>query len=106
MVKGGEDGEIVIEVLTHLDAKTVRGIALTSTQGLAEGSVLLDTGQPLKVPVGERLLGRVFNVFGEAIDRKEPVSGGDWRSIHQAPVPLERQSTKSEIFVTGIKAID
>jgi F-type H+-transporting ATPase subunit beta len=103
---GGENEDIVIEVLSHLDFRTVRGIALTSTQGLAEGSRVIDTGHPLMVPLGERLRGRMFNVFGEAIDRKEPVKGGEWRSIHQEPVPLERQSTKSEIFVTGIKAID
>jgi len=106
VVRAGEEGQIVIEVLIHLDEQTVRGIALTSTQGLAEGSAVLDTENPLKVPVGERLLGRVFNVFGETIDRKEAITEGDWRSIHQSPVSLERQSTKSEIFVTGVKAID
>jgi F-type H+-transporting ATPase subunit beta len=96
----------VIEVLTHLDSKTVRGIALTTTQGLAHGAVVIDTRLPPKVPVGKRLLGRMFNVFGEAIDKKEPLTGGEWRSIHQEPVPLDRQSTTSEIFTTGIKAID
>jgi len=106
VLRAGEEGQIIIEVLAHLDEQMVRGIALTSTQGLAEGSKVLDTGNPLKVPVGQRLLGRVFNVFGETIDRKEAITGGEWRSIHQAPVSLERQSTKSEIFVTGIKAID
>jgi F-type H+/Na+-transporting ATPase subunit beta len=106
VLRAGEEGRIIIEVLIHLDGRTVRGIALTSTQGLAEGSRVLDTEIPLRVPVGERLLGRVFNVFGETVDRKEAVTEGDWRSIHQPPVPLERQSTKSEIFVTGIKAID
>lgn len=106
VLRGGEAGDVIIEVLIHLDGRTVRGIALTSTQGLAEGSRVLDTENPLKVPVGQRLLGRVFNVFGEAIDRKDAVTEGEWRSIHQAPVSLERQSTKSEIFVTGIKAID
>ena len=106
VLRGGAEEDVVIEVLSHLDSKTIRGIALTSTQGLAEGSRLIDTEQPLKVPVGERLKGRVFNVFGEAIDGKEPVEGGEWRSIHQEPVPLEQQSTKSEIFVTGVKAID
>ena len=106
VLRGGEAGDIIIEVLIHLDGQTVRGIALTSTQGLAEGSPVLDTQNPLKVPVGERLLGRVFNVFGEAIDRKDAVTEGEWRSIHQPPVSLERQSTKSDIFVTGIKAID
>jgi F-type H+/Na+-transporting ATPase subunit beta len=106
VLRGGESDEIVIETLIHLDEQTVRGIALTSTQGLAEGAVLRDTGTSLNVPVGENLLGRVFNVFGETIDRKEKITGGTWRSIHQEPVPLERQSTKSEIFITGIKAID
>lgn len=105
VLRGGA-GDVIIEVLIHLDGQTVRGIALTSTQGLAEGSRVLDTENPLKVPVGERLLGRVFNVFGETVDRKKAVTEGEWRSIHQPPVPLERQSTKSEIFVTGIKAID
>jgi len=106
VLRGGEKEDVVIEVLSHLDSKTIRGIALSSTRGLAEGSTVVDTGNPLKVPVGERLLSRVFNVFGEPIDRKEPLTGGEWRSIHQEPVPLEQQSTKSEIFVTGIKAID
>jgi F-type H+-transporting ATPase subunit beta len=106
VLRGGEKDDVVIEVLSHLDSKTVRGIALTSTQGLAEGSKVVDTGNPLKVPVGERLLSRVFNVFGETIDNQDPVTGGEWRSIHQEPVPLGQQSTKSEIFVTGIKAID
>ena len=56
--------------------------------------------------MGERLLGRVFDVFGQTIDDKEPVEGGEWRSIHQSPPPLSRQSTQSEILTTGIKAID
>ena len=106
VLSAGEDGGIVIEVLTHLDSKTIRGIALTSTQGLAHGSTVIDTGHPLKVPVGKRLLGRMFNVFGETIDKKEAIKGGEWRVIHQEPIPLDRQSTTSEIFITGIKAID
>ena len=96
----------VIEVVTHLNANTVRGIALTSTQGLARGDAIIDTERSLSVPVGERVLGRLFNVFGESIDRQEPVSGGEWRSIHAPPVPLTRRATTSEIFATGIKAID
>ena len=102
----GADGAVVIEVATHLSAEVVRGIALTSTQGLARGALIVDTGQPLTVPVGERVLGRMFNVFGEPIDGKEALIGGAWRSIHQPPVPLAQQATASEIFVTGIKAID
>jgi F-type H+-transporting ATPase subunit beta len=106
VLRAGDDGGIVIEVLTHLDSKTIRGIALTSTQGLAHGSTVIDTGHPLRVPVGKRLLGRMFNVFGETIDKKEAVKGGEWRVIHQEPIPLDQQSTTSQIFTTGIKAID
>lgn len=97
---------VVIEVLTHLDAEVVRGIALTPTQGLARGSKVTDSGQTLMVPVGKQVLGRVFNVFGSTIDNKEMVPAKEWRSIHQPPPPLHRQSTISEIFETGIKAID
>jgi len=106
VLRAGESGENIIEVITHLSAKTIRGIALTSTQGLPHDSAIIDTGHPLRVPVGKRLLGRMFNVFGEAIDKKEAVRGGGFRSIHQEPIPLDRQSTTSEIFTTGIKAID
>jgi len=102
----GEDQKVVIEVVTHMDARTIRGIALTPTQGLAQGSVIQDTGSPLSVPVGDELLSRVFNVLGQTVDNGEPVHGAEWRSIHQDPIPLDRQSTTSEIFVTGIKAID
>jgi F-type H+-transporting ATPase subunit beta len=106
IMRTGDDQDIVIEVLTHLDDRTVRGIALTSTQGLAENAVITDTGKPLQVPVGDGLLGRMFNVFGEAIDRKDPPGQVDRHSIHQSPPPLDRQSTTSEVFSTGIKAID
>jgi F-type H+-transporting ATPase subunit beta len=106
VLMAGDDGGIVIEVITHLDSKTIRGIALTSTQGLAHGSTIIDTGHYLKVPVGKRLLGRMFNVFGETIDKKKAIKGGEWRVIHQEPTPLDRQSTTSEIFTTGVKAID
>jgi F-type H+-transporting ATPase subunit beta len=92
--------------VAHLSSNTIRGIALTSTQGLARGDRILDTGRTLSVPVGERVLGRLFNVFGETIDHKEAVTGGEWRSIHAAPVPLTRRATAPEIFATGIKAID
>ena len=106
MLRTGKDGEIAIEVETHLNAETVRGVALTLTRGLARGSMIIDTGQPLNVPVGKRLLGRMFNVFGESIDRKGEIKGGEWRSIHQNPTPINQRVTVSEIFKTGIKAID
>ena len=99
-------GTATIEVLIHINSETVRGIALTATQGLARGSLVIDTGQPLMVPVGEKLLGRLFNVFGLPIDDKEKVEAREFRSIHQEPVSLSQQITESQIFETGIKAID
>ncbi len=105
-LSAGDDGRVILEVVAHLNSQVARGIALTPTQGLARGSTVLDLGHPLKVPVGQRLLGRVFNVFGESIDGGEAVSGGEWRSIHQLPVPLAQRTTLSEVFETGIKAID
>ena len=105
-LQAGEDQSIRFEVMTHLNSNTIRGIAMTSTQGLALGSPVHDTGRPIQVPVGKRVLGRAFNLFGSTIDNRDPLTGGEWRSIHQEPVPLNRQSTTSEIFTTGIKAID
>jgi F-type H+/Na+-transporting ATPase subunit beta len=106
VLKAGDKEQVIIEVFTQLDNNTVRGVALTPTQGLARGSTVIDTGKPFEVPVGKELLGRVFNVFGQTIDKKAQVEGGEWRSIHREPIPLRDQSTVSEIFETGIKAID
>jgi F-type H+-transporting ATPase subunit beta len=106
ILKAGHEPEVVIEVVSHLDGSTVRGMALTPTRGLWRGSRVVDTQDTLRVPVGERVLGRVFDVFGKTIDRKETIESGEWRSIHTDPVPLMRRSTTSEIFETGIKAID
>ena len=97
--------QIAVEVITYLNAEVVRGIALTPTQGIARGDRILDTGQPLQVPIGPHLLGRVFNVFGEAIDGQGDVEG-EPRSIHARPVPLKERSTSTELLETGIKAID
>lgn len=102
----GETQDRVIEVMAHLDACTVRGIALTPTRGLARGTPLVDTGQPLHVPVGEKVLGRMLNVFGAPIDHQTTLSAGVWRSIHRPPVALMRQATTSAVLETGIKAID
>ncbi|MBN2245476.1 MAG: F0F1 ATP synthase subunit beta, partial [Candidatus Aminicenantes bacterium] len=100
------DPKVVIEVMTHLSSEMVRGIALTPTQGLSRGDKIMDTGHPIRVPVGNELLGRVFNVLGETIDELGKLKVKNTRSIHQDPVPISRQSTSSEIFATGIKAID
>jgi F-type H+-transporting ATPase subunit beta len=105
-LRTGEHAVVAIEVATHLSSEVVRGIALTPTRGVARGMPVIDTGQPLAVPVGERVLGRMFNVFGEAIDGRAPLVDGEWRAIHQAPVSLMQQATSTEIFVTGIKAVD
>lgn len=106
VLKAGDEGQVIIEVFTQLDNNTVRGVALTPTQGLARGSKVIDTGKPLEVPVGKVLMGRVFNVFGQTIDKKGNVEDVEIRSIHRKPIPLRDQSTVSEIFETGIKAID
>jgi len=106
IVRAGAKKQIVIEVQAQRDARHVRGIALTPTQGLARGMIVEDTGGPLKAPVGQAVLSRMFDVFGEVIDRGPALSGVEWRSVHRAPPPLARRSTKSEIFETGIKVID
>ena len=101
-----KEGKIVIEVLAQIDAHHVRGIALTPTQGLARGNAVEDTGGPLKAPVGKGTLSRMFDVFGNAIDRQAAPTDVEWRTVHRAPPVLSRRSTKSEIFETGIKVID
>ena len=106
LLRAGPDGRVVIEVVAQRDARHVRGIALTSTQGLARGMVAEDSGGPLQVPVGTRILSRMFDVFGNTIDGEAPPSDVEWRSAHHVPPPLGRRSTRSEIFQTGIKVID
>ncbi len=106
VLRAGDEGQIVIEVLAQRDARHVRGIALTPTQGLARGMAVEDTGGPLKAPVGKGIVSRMFDVFGNAIDRQPAPTDVQWRSVHRAPPPLARRSTKSEIFETGIKLID
>jgi F-type H+-transporting ATPase subunit beta len=101
-----KEGKIAIEVLAQLDAHRVRGIALTPTQGLARGMAVQDTGGPLKTPVGKGVLSRMFDVFGNALDREGEVLDVEWRSVHRAPPVLARRSTQSEVFETGIKVID
>lgn len=106
MLRAGPQRQIAIEVLAQQDARSVRGIALTPTQGLARGMTVEDTGKPLQAPVGKGLLSRMFDVFGNTIDRGPPLADIGWRSVHRAPPPLSQRSTKSEVFTTGIKVID
>lgn len=102
----GPGNQIAVEVLSHINARSVRGIALTPTQGLARGMVVTETNGPIKAPVGKGIVSRMFDVFGNTIDRKGALEDVQWRSIHQDPPPLNKRSTKSEIFETGIKLID
>ena len=101
ILRTGADKEIVIEVLAQRDARHVRGIALTPTHGLTRGMAVANTGGPLKAPVGKSILSRMFDVFGNVIDREPPLVDVEWRSVHRDPPPLARRSTKSEIFETG-----
>ena len=88
LLHAGADNQIAIEVLSQLDAHRVRGIALTPTQGLARGTVIQDTGGPLKAPVGKAILSRMFDVFGNVIDRQPAPSAIEWRSVHQRTARL------------------
>ena len=106
VLHAGAEGKIIVEVMAQLDATRVRGIALTPTEGLARGMQVEDSGRPLEVPVGHEIMSRMFDVFGSAIDRKAAPQNVQWRTIHRTPPPLSERSTKSEIFETGIKAID
>jgi len=106
LLRAGDAGVIVMEVFAQLDERHVRAISLTPTQGLARGMPVTDTGGPLQAPVGRGVLARMFNVFGQAIDRQPPPEDVQWRSVHRAPPPLARRSTKSQVFETGIKVID
>jgi F-type H+-transporting ATPase subunit beta len=106
VLRAGPKGRMVIEVMAQLDPRRVRGIAFTPTQGLARGMPVEDTGGPLQAPIGKTILSRMFDVFGNPIDGQPAPSDVRWRSVHRAPPPLSERSTMSEIFETGIKAID
>jgi len=97
---------LVLEVAQHLSLRAVRAIALGPTDGLARGTAVADTGAPIKVPVGDKTLGRMFNVIGEPIDGKPAPEKVQLGPIHRAPPPLTEQSPKIEIFETGIKVVD
>jgi len=104
-VKSTEERRVVLEVSRHLGSGRVRAIALSSTDGLIRGAEVEDSGVPVSVPVGKEVLGRLFNVLGEPIDTGEKKFDKRW-SIHRPAPPLSEQSTKTEIFETGIKVID
>ena len=100
------DRKIVAEVAQHIGDDVARCVALSSTDGLIRGMKAVDTGAPITVPVGKEVLGRLFNVIGETIDEKGPVGTTQTSPIHKSAPSFEDQSTKSEIYETGIKVID
>lgn len=101
-----EGKTIVAEVAQHVGDDVVRCIALSSTDGLTRGMEAIDTGAPIEVPVGNEVLGRMFNVVGETIDEKGPVNTDKKASIHREAPKFEEQDTTAQIFETGIKVID
>lgn len=104
--KEGATSTLTGEVQQHLGGNRVRCVALGSTDGLVRGADAHDTGAPVSVPVGLETLGRVFNLLGEPIDERGPVTTKEKRSIHADPPKFDELSPKSEVLVTGIKVID
>jgi F-type H+-transporting ATPase subunit beta len=102
----GNKQRLILEVAAHVGDGRVRTIAMDMSEGLRRGLEATSLGGPIKVPVGEEVLGRIFNVLGEVIDEGEPVVAKQTWSIHRDPPPFEEQSTKSEVFETGIKVVD
>ncbi len=100
------DNTLVLEVALELGEKTVRCIAMDSTDGMVRGSEVIDTGAPISVPVGPETLGRILNVIGEPIDERGPVGEKKRYPIHRSAPSFEDQATSSEILVTGIKVVD
>ena len=97
-----DERKLVLEVSQHIGDGVVRCIAMDSTNGLARGVEVTDTGKTIEVPVGRCTLGRIFNVIGETIDNRGPVKNAkDFRSIHATPPSLVEQSTNTEILATG-----
>ena len=102
----GHGEEITAEVAQHLGESTVRAVAMQPTDGLMRGMPVEDTGQPISVPVGREVLGRILNVVGEPVDGMGPVAAQQRYSIHRPAPTLEQQGTSTEMLETGIKVID
>ena len=102
----GKATRLILEVQQHLGNGLVRAVAMTTTEGLVRGGEAVDTGAPITVPVGNGVLGRIFNVTGDAVDERGPVEHSKRYPIHRLPPPLTEQSTSAELLGTGIKVID
>jgi len=101
-----DDRPVILEVAHHLDTHTVRAIAMAHTEGLARGMRVERTGLPIRVPVGDQVLGRLFNALGEPLDGQPPLSDADWWPIHRSAPSLAAQRRGLEFLETGIKVID
>jgi F-type H+/Na+-transporting ATPase subunit beta len=103
---GGEKRNLVLEIQQHLGDGVVRAVSMSSTEGLVRGMEVIDTGAPISVPVGEGVLGRIFDVTGAVVDGRGPVKADKYYPIHRQAPALIDQSTEAEILETGIKVID
>jgi F-type H+-transporting ATPase subunit beta len=102
----GAERRVTLEVLQHIGDNRVRCVAMDATEGLSRGLDVVDTGNPIRVPVGEKVLGRMFNVTGKIIDDKGPFEAGEYASIHRQAPTFEQQRPATEVLETGIKVID
>ena len=102
----GQPVKLTLEVQQHLGDKWVRTISMSGTEGLKRGLEVTDTGGPISMPVGEGVMGRVFNVTGNPVDERGPVQADKYYPIHRLPPPLVDQSTSPQVLATGIKVID
>jgi F-type H+-transporting ATPase subunit beta len=100
------DQRLVLEVAAQLGDNRVRTIAMDMSEGLVRGQEVKATGDSIKVPVGEEVLGRIFNVIGDTVDDGPEFSAKEYRSIHRDPPSFEEQSTATEVFETGVKVVD
>jgi F-type H+-transporting ATPase subunit beta len=98
--------KLVLEVAQHLGESQVRTVAMAATDGLTRGMPVNDTGQPISIPVGKETLGRIINITGEAVDKAGPVKSTKFYPIHRPAPAFDQQSTKVEMFETGIKVVD
>ena len=96
---------LVLEVAQHLGENTVRTIAMDGTEGLVRGQEVVDTGNPIAVPVGDEMLGRIINVIGEPVDEAGPIKAKSSRAIHADAPEYVEQSTEAEILVTDRKSV-
>jgi F-type H+/Na+-transporting ATPase subunit beta len=102
----GQPTKLTLEVQQHLGDKSVRAISMSGTEGLKRGFEVTDSGGPISMPVGECVMGRIFNVTGDPVDERGPVKGEKYYPIHRPAPPLEDQSTSPQLLATGIKVID